>query len=314
MTEAIRRDPVGTLAAYARLAKLDVFDYYLGLAVVWSLLAPAARTDPRSLLTLLVFGVGEVAMIAAMVTFDDVTGLRDGSDAVNYGPDAPSRRLARKPLLTGTIAERDAIRFGWACAAAAGLLWTVAVLIAPHRPLWAIIGVLVTLVLGVQYTWGLKLSYHGMQELFLTALGWALVLPPYGLVSGHGGGLVVVQAVLFGLGPLLFGVYSNTNDIAGDRSIGRPTVATLASPRGNAVFIGALSAAEAVLIIGAAVLRAAPWWFPLVLLPVMVLRSVQFGLGMVAGNILRARKLGVWIHRCAVVLLVAANLVAGGAS
>jgi 1,4-dihydroxy-2-naphthoate octaprenyltransferase len=312
VTEVIRRAPAGTALAYARLAKLDVFDYYLGLLIVWSLLPPAARTDGRALATLVVFGLGEVALLAALVAFDDVTGFRDGSDGVNYGPDAPARRLARKPLLAGTLTQAQAIRFGWACTTAAVLLWTVALLLAPHRPMWAVAGVAVTLVLGVQYSWGLKLSYHGMQELFVTALGWALLLPPYGLVAGHSGGFVVVQALLFGLGPLLFGVYSNTNDIAGDRGVRRPTVAASVPPRGNAAFIAALSAAETALILAAPVLGVAPWWFPVAMLPVPVLRAVQYGTGMVAGQVLRARKLGIWIHRCAVLLLVAVDLVAGG--
>ncbi|MGH8878100.1 MAG: UbiA family prenyltransferase [Stackebrandtia sp.] len=313
MTQAIHRPATANWRAYVRLAKLDVFDYYLSALLVWSMLAPAARIDPQVLLTIVLFGIGEVFLIAALVAFDDITGFRDGSDAINYGPDAPARRLARKPLLTKAITESAAIRFAWLCAAAATVAWIGAVLVAPHDPLWVILGVGVTLVVGLQYSWGLKLSYHGFQELFIAALGWGLVLPLYGLLAGAPSGFVVTQALLFGLGPLLFGVYSNTNDIDGDRSIGRPTVASLVSPRGNRLFIGAVSGVEIGLIVVPPLTGIAPWWFPLLLLPVIALRTVQFFVGMIRGDIMRARKLGFRIHRICLVLLVVGNLLAGGA-
>jgi 1,4-dihydroxy-2-naphthoate polyprenyltransferase len=310
-TERVVAVPRAKMRAYARLAKLDIFDYYLGLLVVWSLLPAAARLDTRSLLTLAVFLVGEVCICAAAVAFDDVTGYRDGSDAANYGPDAPARKLRRKPLLTGALSPPEAIRFGWAMVALAALACTVSVLIAPHHPLWAIAVTALCAVAFIQYSWGAKLSYHGGAEVVLagTAFGW--LLAPYGLLSGMAGGFVVVQALVFGLGPLLFGVYSNTNDRAGDATVGRRTAATVLSPRGNAIFIGAVSLAETLIIVGSAALGVAPWWFPLAMLPTIVLRAVQYDTGFRRGDILRARWLGIRVHRVTVALLVAVNLVAG---
>ena len=300
--------------AYARLAKLDVFDYYLGLLVVVAALPAAARFEARNLLTLGVFLLGEVFVIAAMVALDDITGYLDGSDLVNYAPDAPARRVRRKPLVAGTLDVGHARRFAAVAAAAGALCWAVAVLVAPARPAWAIGVVVVTFVVALQYSWGLKLSYHGAQELFLAALGWALVLAPYGLLTGVAGRFIAVQAVLFGLGPVLFGVYSNTNDIAGDRSVGRVTVASRVCARTNALFVGTLSIMEAVVVLGSVALGAAPWWFPVLMTPVIGLRGVQYVTGMVRGQILRARLLGVRIHRLSVALLVLANLIAGGAA
>jgi 1,4-dihydroxy-2-naphthoate octaprenyltransferase len=163
-------------------------------------------------------------------------------------------------------------------------------------------------VLGFQYSWGLKLGYHGMQELYLLAVGAAYVLPLHGLLTGRATGFAVVQSVLFGFGPMLFGVYSNTNDRVGDRAVGRPTAAAVLSPRGNAVFVGALSAAETGLIIGSAVGGLAPWWFPLAMLPVIALRAAQFAIGMVGGHVLTARRLGIRVHRIAAALLILINL------
>ncbi|AHH95188.1 UbiA family prenyltransferase [Kutzneria albida] len=294
--------------AYLRLAKLDIFDYYLSPLLVWALLAPALRLDPQILVVLLVFLLGEVLVMVTMVALDDLTGYRDGSDIANYAPDDRRRRLARKPLVAGTLTEQQVLRFAWITGVLGAVLWIAATVIAPHTPLWTVLLAAVTFVFAVQYSWGVKLSYRGFQEFFLAALGWSVVLVPYGLTSGRFEGFALVQALVFGLGPLLFGVYSNTNDIEGDRQVGRPTVAVLTSRRGNALFVGAVSAAETALILLAPFVGG-PWWFPLAMLPMIVLRMRQWRTGFVHGDILRARKLGVHVHRLTVLLLVVLDLV-----
>lgn len=300
---------------YARLAKLDVFDYYLGLLVVWSLLPAQVRLDAGVLATLVLYLFGEICVVAACVAFDDVQGYRDGSDAINYGPDAPARRLARKPLLTGAISEREAVRFGWAALVAAVLLSVAAIAVAPFRPSWAIILTAVCLVVSVQWSWALKLSHHGFNEVILAGVGVGWLLAPYGLLAGTAPGFVVVEALVFGMGPLLFGVYSNTNDIAGDAKVGRRTAATSLSARGNAAFIAAVSLLQVLIIVGAPVVGLAPWWFPLAMLPVVALRSGQLVVGLYRNEILVARKLGIKAHRVAVATLVVVNVayaLAGG--
>jgi 1,4-dihydroxy-2-naphthoate octaprenyltransferase len=299
------------LRSYTRLAKLDVYDYYLGMLVVLSaVVLPVGGFHVGTLRTLALFMVGEVLVVVAMVAFDDLTGFRDGSDVANYGPDAPARRKLRKPLVAGTLTPRDALRFGWLTAAAGAAVWTWTVLTAQHAPVWTVVLVVVTFVFALQYSYGVKLSYHGFQELFLAALGWALVLAPYGLMTGQFDGFVLVQALLFGMGPLLFGVYSNTNDIAGDRAVGRLTVAAQVSPKGNALFIAVLSAAEFLVGLVASVTGLAPWWFVLLMLPVTVSRVRQYHVGIGERDILTARRLGIRTHRACVVLLVVANVLA----
>jgi 1,4-dihydroxy-2-naphthoate polyprenyltransferase len=300
------------IVSYARLAKLDVYDYYLGLLVVLSaVLLPFDRFDPTVLVTLAVYGAGTVFMTAAMVAFDDLTGYRDGSDTANYKANPTLRWSRRKPLVAGTLTEREALWFGWVTAVIGAAILAVAVLTAPHAPQWTIWLTAATFVVALQYSYGLKISYHGFQEAFIAGLGWAMVLTPYGLVTGRFDLFILVQALLFGLGPLLFGVYSNTNDIAGDRAVGRPTVAALTSPRGNMLFIAALSAAEFLLGAVASATGMAPWWFVLLMLPVTVLRARQFGLGFgPRKDILLARASGFTAHRLSAALLVVANLIA----
>ena len=300
------------LRAYARLAKLDVLDYYLSVPLVAALAFPPGGVGAvRGTAVLGLFLLGELALVAGMVAFDDVTGYRDGSDAANYGPDAPARRLARKPLVAGTLTEPQAIRFAWCCVAAAVALWSATVALAPHRPLWTVAGTAACLLLGFQYSWWLKLSYNGFQELYLAALGWVFVLLPYGLLTGRATGFAAVVAAVFGLGPVLFGVYSNINDVAGDRAVGRITVATVTGPRGNARFIAAISALEAVVLLGAAPAGAAPWWFPLLIAPVPVLRAAQYVRGIRRHDVLAARRHGIHLHRLATALTATAAVLAG---
>ncbi|MFI7120427.1 UbiA family prenyltransferase [Amycolatopsis sp. NPDC049868] len=294
--------------AYFRLAKLDIVDYYLGVVVVWTLLAPVSRFDPGVLATVGVFLLGEVFVIAAMVALDDLTGYRDGSDITNYSPDDARRKRYRKPLVAGTLNEDQVLRFAWVTGVVGAALWLTAIAIAPHSPLWTVVLIVVTYFFSLQYSWGVKLSYHGFQEFFIAALGWALVLAPYGLATGEFTGFALAQALLFGLGPLLFGVYSNTNDVDGDRRVGRPTVAALTSPRGNMFFVIGVSAAELALILAVPALGG-PWWFPLALSPTIVSRGWQVWLGFAVGDILRARMLGIRIHRLTVLTLVLVNLV-----
>jgi 1,4-dihydroxy-2-naphthoate polyprenyltransferase len=274
-------------------------------------LLPLEALRPAQLTALLLFLLGAVATVAGLVALDDVTGFRDGSDIANYGPDAPLRRKLRKPLVAGTLTVPEALAFGWAATVLGGLLWAAAVLAAPTAPTWTVVLIAVLYVVSPQYSYGLKISYHGFQEFYIAGLGVALVLGAYGLAAGRFSAFVLVQALLFGLGPLLFGVYSNTNDIPGDRAVGRPTVAVLTTPRGNAIFIAALSAGEFLLGAGASATGIAPWWFVLLMLPVTGLRLRQYLTGFRKGDIMTARRMGFPAHRIGTALLIAANLLAG---
>ncbi|MDT0266547.1 UbiA family prenyltransferase [Streptomyces sp. DSM 44915] len=302
----------GKLRAYARLGKLDVYDYYPSLAVALSaVLLPLAQFTAGAAGTLALFLAGEVFVVMAMVALDDITGYHDGSDAANYGPNHPLRDIRRKPLVAGTLTLREAHLFAWGCAVTGAGLWAASAAVAPHLPLWTGLLTAGLLVVSLQYSYGLKISYHGFQEVFLCGLGVGLVLVPHALVAGEFVGFLLVQGVLFGCGPLLFGVYSNTNDIEGDRAVGRRTVAALVSPRGNARFVGALSVGEFLVGAVASASGVAPWWFVLAMLPVTGLRARQFHLGFVAGDIMRARRLGFTAHRVATVLLILVNLALG---
>lgn len=298
------------VAAYARLAKLDIYDYYLSVPLVWALLPAEHRWDPQVAALLALTLLAQIVICAAMVGYDDITGFRDGSDAANYGGDAARRRLVRKPLVAGTLTEAQALRFSRAATAVGMALWALLVVLAPYRPLWAVAGAALCAVAAVQYSWGVKLSYRGFQEIFLMGLGVGWVLVPYGLLAGGAGGAAIASAVLFGAGPMLFGLYSNTVDVAGDRRAGRITVATLVSERGNAVFIVTVTAVLGLLIVGLPVGGLLPWWFAAALLPALAMHAAHPVIAFARGDILRARHTAIRAHRLVAVLLIAAHLAA----
>ena len=301
----------GRLWAYSKLAKLAFFDYYLSALVVWALLPPDLRTDPRALLVLVLCTLGWLGTVAATVAFDDVTGYRDGSDARNYDPEQEALRdRARKPLLDGHLSVAAAVRFGWASVGFAVLALGAALLAAPHRPLWAVVLVPTVLLLGANYSYGLKLSYRGFQELVILATTGLTIAIPYGLVTGGSTGLVWLLTYLFGLWSLLVSVYSNLNDVAGDRAAGRRSLAVRAPRPVYRALIVVLTLSEPAAILLALAVGAVPAWYPLFLLPVLAVRVVQARTGLAQDNPLGARKLGVKAHRLGVLVVLAATLLA----
>ncbi|MBW1598580.1 UbiA family prenyltransferase [Streptomyces sp. JJ38] len=296
------------LRAYAKLGKLSFYDYYLCVLIVALTLPTESWGEPVTWLTLALFVVGQVGVVAATVTFDDVTGVRDGSDARNYTPETGELRdLSRKPLLAGVISVEQAERFGWLAALWGAVFWTLTAVVAPHRPAWVLVLLAVVAVSAVQYSYGLKISYNGGQELLLFASTGSVVLMPYVLLTGAPTGLIVLESVLFGLWSLQVSLYSNMNDVEGDRVAGRRNLATM-NPAGRyRVIVAAVAFAEPAAVVAAVLLGAVPAWFALVLLPVFALRARQARAGLGERNVLVARILGIKIHRLGVLLLLVAN-------
>ncbi|GLW09388.1 hypothetical protein Misp01_45170 [Microtetraspora sp. NBRC 13810] len=301
-----------TFVNYARLVKYQfVLDFCLALIVAWTALDAGAKYSGETFLVLLTFILGQIGVLSAVMSLDDVTGIRDGSDSANYlhGDQTRLRPLSRKPLLTGALSVSHAARFGYLSIAWGVVWWTVTVFLAPHAALWTILVTVLLLTASVQYSWGLKLSYRGFGEILLLLCPAAFVVAPYGFLTGTLPPVVAVAALVFGFGQLMIGAYSNTNDIEGDAAVGRRTVAVVTSPRGNRVFLGCATAANLLVILVPAVAGWVPWWLPVVLAPVMVLRVRQYGSFLQNGNALLARSRGVVAFRTTVVCVIVANLI-----
>lgn len=297
---------------FARLVKFQfVLDFFLALVIVWTALDSDSRFDGHVLLTFLLFALGKAGVLFAVMTLDDVTGTKDGSDSANYLSEDSTelRPLKRKPLLTGELTVRQAQLFGYFSWAWGALWWTAATLQAPHTPTWAIVVATALLLFSVQYSWGLKLSYVGLGEVLLLFSASAFVLAPYGITAGDLPPHILVEALLFGFGQLLIAGYSNTNDASGDGAVGRRTVAVLASERGNTVFLGLLTALNLLVVLLPSALGWVPWWFALVMAPFMVVRLNQYGSYLRNGHALLARSRGVIAFRSTVVCVLVFNVI-----
>ncbi|MFT2020124.1 UbiA family prenyltransferase [Streptomyces sp. 796.1] len=303
-------DTKDRLNAYVKLGKLSFYDYYLSAFIVLAALPGAQTWDGTTFAVLLLYVAGYLGVVAATVALDDVTGIKDGSDARNYTPETGQLRdLSRKPLLSGALTVRQAELFGWGAMAWGALLWSVVFVIAPESSLWVGLLMVAVLVTNVQYSYGLKISYNFGQEVILVTPGLA-VLIPYVLLTGEATGLVILESVLFGLWSLLVSIYSNMNDVEGDRLAGRRNLATLTTAPVYRKIIVATHLLEPVAVAVAIAVGAVPVWFAALLLPLWVLRVQQARAGVGQGNLLQARMLGIKLHRWGVPVLLLANVLA----
>jgi 1,4-dihydroxy-2-naphthoate octaprenyltransferase len=251
--------------AYFRMGRTIRYENWSGTPLWWCLLPAGVATAARTLvlvpLTLLVY----MSMVAVTGTLDDVTGYRDGSDLENYARSDPTgkRPMTRKPLLLGWCSERQAVRYATLAATVCGLALTAAWLIGTREPAWWLPVAIVVVLIGFQYSAGLKLSYIGAQELTLFTIKVGSVALPYLLVTGHLPGRVAVAAAVLALWFVQVSMCSNTHDVDGDRAVGRRTLAVLVGEEAHRRAIAAVVAAGWVLMVTAAV---AGWWSPWFLL------------------------------------------------
>ncbi|OSP43635.1 MULTISPECIES: UbiA family prenyltransferase [unclassified Streptomyces] len=297
------------LKAYAKLGKLAFFDFYLCVLIVWTALPGDHLWRGSTWLTLTLFLVGQVGVVAATVAFDDLTGVRDGSDARNYTERSGALRdLSRKPLLSGALTPGEAQAFAWGAAVWGVAFWAITAAVAPYRPGWACALLLYVALSSMQYSYGLKLSYRGGQELLLISSSGLVVLLPYVLITGEVTGLVVLESLVFGLWSVLVSLYSNMNDIEGDRLAGRRNLATLTGARTYRAVITVFTLAEPAAVVVAVGVGAVPVWFLAVLLPMLLLRVRQWRTGVAQRQALTARVLGIKTQRLGVLLLMAGNV------
>ncbi|MFE6780237.1 UbiA family prenyltransferase [Streptomyces sp. NPDC057702] len=298
------------LSAYVKLGKLSFYDYYLSAFIVWAALPGALTWDGTTFAVILLYIAGYVGVVAATVALDDVTGIRDGSDARNYSPESGALRdLTRKPLLSGALTVRQAERFGWGAMAWGAVMWSLVFVIAPENSLWVGLLMVAVLVSNVQYSYGLKISYNFGQELILVSPGLAILIP-YALLTGEVTGLVILESALFGLWSLLVSIYSNMNDVEGDRLAGRRNLATLTTPATYRKIIVGTHLLEPVAVAVAIGVGAVPVWFVALMVPLWVMRVAQARSGVAQGNLLQARMLGIKLHRWGVPALLLANVLA----
>lgn len=288
------------------LGKFKIVELWLGFFVGVSLLGSIAIESPRAIITLtLILGVG-IAVIGATCSLDDVVGMRDGVDQATHRGN--TRWGVSKPLLTGHLKEKQAMRFVSLLGVFSILAYIGAIAAAWPLPGWAI-GIITGMILvSLNYSYGLKLSYHGMGEAVIFIGGAGTVLVPYILVAKEVSPTLLFEAILVGIWHAQVVVFSNTNDAFGDRQTGRMTIAARTSKRGNKFYIGTLF-----ILFWAVTIVALLWeWIParilFAILPVWFLQIHQLWSGLAKEEWLRARLMGFRVLRLGIVALTAVNI------
>lgn len=277
-----------------RLSKVRVFQHYFGLALAWLMLSPAALDRPGATAAMLWLLLGSVAIVACACAADDITGYRNGSDAMNYQAGETLRDIRSKPLLSGAVTERQALVFALASGAVAVLAGAAGFAALGWRsPLAAYVLYLAGFAFSVQYSAGLRISFHrGGSETILCLATAAGLLAPYLAVEERWTLAATLAALLLGLWLVLVSSCSNINDAEGDRAVGRRTLATtVGHPVLKAAMVGYF-AVEVALVLALA-FRADGWpvWTLVAMLPVVATHAAQLRAAVLGGRWLEARRL-----------------------
>jgi 1,4-dihydroxy-2-naphthoate polyprenyltransferase len=303
-----RRSIRQTLSAYARLSNLKVYFQWIPALVAWSLVARPFELPPGRLLALLLFVVAVIAIACAAGALDDLQGLRDGLDRQTYAEENALRAAKSKPLVQGEIGEEAAHRFALVTGGIGLSLGAVGVLVAPHHPLWLVACWLVAGYAATQYSYGLKLSYHGAGELLLGIEAVAVMLIPLFFLSGDVSATGWFEAFLLGMLFAQVTVFSSSQDAEIDRAFGRMTMAARFSQRDNSRFIAVIFATGwTVTAVGFATGALKPWLAP-ALLVTWAIQIIQLVHGR-RERWLLARFLGWRAFDAGVAALVLVNLI-----
>lgn len=300
-----------TLAAYVRLSNVKVYFQWIPAVAAWSLVPKPFDLPASAVLALVLFIAGVIATACCAGTLDDVQGFRDGLDQRTYADDQELRGVPGKPLLTGEITERAAYRFALVMGAIGYALGVTALAVAPHSPLWLFPCWTIAWYAATQYSYGVKLSYHGAGELLLATEAAAITLMTVTFLTGRVWDAVWFEAYLLAT---LFGqvtVFSSSQDAEIDREFNRMTMAARLSPAANRRLIATVfTVGWAVTATGFATGVLEPWLL-VALLPCWSFQVRQLRHGLGRREWLLARYLGWRAFDAGFLALVAVNLVTG---
>jgi 1,4-dihydroxy-2-naphthoate octaprenyltransferase len=279
-----------------RLSKVKVFQHYYGLALAWLMLGPEALRRPGATPAMLFFLLGSAAIVACACSADDIAGFRNGSDAANYKAGERLRDIRTKPLLSGSVSVRQAMAFS----AGAGVVAVAAGLAAFwqlrwHAPVAAYALYAAGFAFSIQYSAGLKISYHrGGAETLLCLATAAGLLAPYLAVNHSCTVPAVLESLLLGLWLVMVSSCSNVNDAEGDGMAGRKTLAVSTSEVVPKAAMMAFFAVSIALVLALTLSGTPQWppWTPLSALPAIIVHARQLYAGPGRGRWLEARRLG----------------------
>lgn len=291
---------------YARLAKLSVYFHWVPALVAAAMLT---SIDARTAAVLVAFVVAVVCVAASGGALDDVSGIRDGIDQYTYKPGETLRKVTDKPIVLGQLSEAQALRFAAVTGALGLVLGSAAIALAPHQPAWVWPVWLVLALAGIQYSYGLRLSYHAVGELVLGAAAAAVVCVPYGFATGTLNDTIAFEAFLTGAWFVQTTLFSSSQDREVDRRAGRLTMAARLSVRANRVFIcSVFLAIWAATAVGFAT-GTLPVLLAIALVPCWALEAGQLFHGVGHSRWLMARAMGWHAFRLGLLALIVVNLI-----
>lgn len=294
------------LGLFFDLGKLGIVELWLGLFVGVSLLGGRAVTDARGASILALTFVSSVAVFAMTCSLDDIAGVRDGVDQANHLRSA--RWGVSKPILDGRLTERRAFTFVHVLAAVTALGYGGVIALAWPLPGWVVAMMTCVILLAANYSYGLKLSYHGAGELVVFAACAGTVLIPHGLIERTPSSAAAFCAALVGSWNVQVVVFSNTEDAEGDRATGRKTIAASTSRRGNRVYITSVFLFFWAFTAAALASGVVPVAYAVALAPVWALQAYQLWIGVREERWLCARLLGFRVVRLGVAALLMVHL------
>lgn len=297
--------PIQRLRVFFELGKFKIVELWLGFFVGVALLGQTRLQEERSLAILGLILIAGITVIAATCSLDDIVGMRDGVDQANHREGV--RWGVDKPLLAGQLDEGSAFRFVHLLGVVGAIGYAAVLVLAWPLPGWLVATMTVMMLLAVNYSYGLKLSYRGAGEGVIFVGGIGTVLLPYALVAKTAPPIVLISAVLVGSWHAQVVMFSNTKDAAGDRATGRMTIAARTSPRGNKIFISSAFLLFWGFTAFAFAARYIPSWYALALAPVWALQVAQLWLGLRREQWLRARLLGFRVLRVGIIALALMN-------
>jgi 1,4-dihydroxy-2-naphthoate octaprenyltransferase len=291
--DASRFTPGNKIVTYLRLGKARIYHHAHGWILALLLLQMDGLLTGRTVLAMALSLVMLLAIQWSAAASDDIGGYRDGVDAQNYAG-RPYRTVVKKPLITGALTEREAVRFAvgaWLTGVAAGV--ATALTMEGETPPLAVALLLLAQVCAVQYSIGIKLSYRplGLEFVILYTIG-CTALMPYWFVAGSLNGEILLTSAMMGTWFLLVVSYGNASDREGDAAVSRRTLAVLLPP---AWFSAALhfffACSVALLTLMFTVTRFESWLFVFVI-PVIAMQAAQLYYGAYRKELRKARFMG----------------------
>lgn len=293
-------------AVYFQLGKFKIVELWLGFFVGTSLLGRHAIETPRAVAILLLILVAGIAVISATCSLDDIVGVRDGVDQANHL--VGTRWGVDKPILSGQLQEHRALGFVKILGGIALVSYGAVLALAWPLPPFLIGTMTALMLIALNYSYGLKLSYRGAGELVIFAGGAGTVMIPYALVAKTVTAPLLVSAAIVGAWHAQVVMFSNTKDAAGDRATGRMTIAARLSKQGNKRYIFLAFVMVWSGTIGALCTHMLAPRYALVLAPIWVLQACQLWIGLRTEDWLRARLIGFRVLRLGIIALTVINL------